>query len=648
MTRLGGTAVEVTALSFGAAAIGNLYTAVGDDEAQAAVDAAWEAGIRAFDTAPHYGLGLSERRLGAALRSRPRAEYVVSTKVGRLLDPVPGPVGDDLANGFAVPATTRRRWDFSAGGVRRSLEESLTRLGLDRIDIVYLHDPDHHMDLALREALPELARLRAEGVVGAIGAGMNHSAPLTRFVREADIDVVLLAGRYTLLDQRALDDLLPAAVERAVSVVVGGVFNSGLLADPRPGARFDYKPVSPDVLDRALHIQAVCEEHDTPLRAAALRFPFGHSAVASVLIGPVRPRRSTTRWPCHDAGSRTRSGSGSARSGCCPAAFRRRWTHSFREHDMEDDLMRRNLELDGVLFFPVTPFDADGAVSVDALAEHVERGVEVGPGAVFVACGTGEFHALDLDEYRAVVRTAVTATAGRVPVIAGTGGALPLARRFAAIAEEEGADGLLLLPPYLVQAPAAGLIEYTRAVASATGLAVIVYGRGNATYDVASAVEVARIPGVVGFKDGVGDLDLLSRIVLAVREDRAGEPFQFFNGLPTAETTVPAYRAIGVQLYSSAVFCFAPEVALGFYAALSAGDVERVDRFLRDFFHPLVELRGKVPGYAVSLVKAAVRLRGLEVGGVRPPLVDPAPAHLAELERILAAGLALTEEVPAA
>ncbi|MGW0497343.1 aldo/keto reductase [Streptomyces sp. NPDC003007] len=285
MIRLGRRAVEVTDLSFGAAAIGNLYTAIDDGEARAAVDAAWEAGIRAFDTAPHYGLGLSEQRLGAALRSRPRDEYVVSTKVGRLLDPIPDPVGDDLANGFAVPATSRRRWDFSADGVRRSLEESLTRLGLDRIDIVYLHDPDDHMDQALREALPELSRLRAEGVVGAIGAGMNQSAPLARFVREADIDVVLLAGRYTLLDQCALDDLLPAAVERDVSVVIGGVFNSGLLAQPRPDAKFDYKQVPPDILDRALRIRAVCDDHDTPLRAAALRFPFGHPAVASVLIG---------------------------------------------------------------------------------------------------------------------------------------------------------------------------------------------------------------------------------------------------------------------------------------------------------------------------------------------------------------------------
>lgn len=310
--------------------------------------------------------------------------------------------------------------------------------------------------------------------------------------------------------------------------------------------------------------------------------------------------------------------------------------------------MRRTMELDGVLFFPVTPFDADGAVSVDALAEHVERGVAAGPGGVFIACGTGEFHALDIDEYRTAVRTAVTATAGRVPVIAGTGGALPLARRFATVAEEEAADGLLLLPPYLVQAPPAGLVEYTRAVAAATTLPLIVYGRGNARYDVASAVEVARIPGVVGFKDGVGDLDLLARIVLAVREDQTGEPFQFFNGLPTAEATVAAYRAIGVRLYSSAVFCFAPEVALAYYAALNAGDAERVDRFLTTFFHPLVALRDKVPGYAVSLVKAAVRLRGLDVGGVRPPLVDPAPEHLVDLERILAAGLALTEEVPAA
>ncbi|MER8069867.1 aldo/keto reductase [Streptomyces sp. NPDC094034] len=286
-TTLGQGTVGVTGLSFGAAGIGNLYTPVGPEQAAAAVDAAWDAGIRYFDTAPHYGLGLSERRLGEALRDRPRAAYTLSTKVGRLLAPVTGggPVGDDLAQGFAVPATHRRVWDFSGDGVRRSIEDSLRRLGTDRIDIVYLHDPDDHAEGAFQQAYPALERLRAEGVVGAIGAGMNQTAMLTRFLRDTDADVVLCAGRFTLLDQSALTELLPEAVARGRSVVVGGVFNSGLLADPRPGATYDYTAAPPELLDRALRMDAVTRRYGVPLRAAALRYPLRHPAVASVLVG---------------------------------------------------------------------------------------------------------------------------------------------------------------------------------------------------------------------------------------------------------------------------------------------------------------------------------------------------------------------------
>ncbi|MFE7333100.1 aldo/keto reductase [Streptomyces sp. NPDC057565] len=285
LNRLGRSSVRVGELAFGAAGIGNLFTAVTDAEAERTVHAAWESGVRHFDTAPHYGLGLSERRLGAALRSRPRSDYVVSTKVGRILVPTPEATGDDLAHGFAVPATHRRRWDFSAHGVRRSIEESLERLGLDRIDVVYLHDPDAHVAQALDQAYPELARMRDEGVVGAVGVGMNQAELLARFVRDTDIDAVLLAGRYTLLDQRGLAELLPLAAARGVGVVIGGVFNSGLLADPRPGATYDYATAPLDLLSRALDLKAVCERHGVPLRAAALRFPFGHPAVASVLVG---------------------------------------------------------------------------------------------------------------------------------------------------------------------------------------------------------------------------------------------------------------------------------------------------------------------------------------------------------------------------
>ncbi|MEV7343381.1 aldo/keto reductase [Streptomyces sp. NPDC093544] len=286
MSTLGRSGVEVSPLAFGAAAIGNLFTAVSDEQAQEAVDAAWAGGIRYFDTAPHYGIGLAERRLGAALRDRPRSEYTVSTKVGRRLEPTDADAGgDDLDNGFAVPATHHRVWDFSADGVRRSLDASLERLGLDHVDAVYLHDPDDHAEQAFREAYPALEKLRAEGVLGAIGAGMNQTEMLTRFVRDTDVDVVLCAGRYTLLDHRALTDLLPAAQERGTSVVIGGAFNSGLLADPKPGATYNYATAPAELLDRALRLKTIAARHGTTLRAAALAFPAAHPAVASVLVG---------------------------------------------------------------------------------------------------------------------------------------------------------------------------------------------------------------------------------------------------------------------------------------------------------------------------------------------------------------------------
>ncbi|MFJ4923304.1 aldo/keto reductase [Streptomyces sp. NPDC088725] len=283
-TTLGSSAVPVTGLSFGAAGIGNLYTPVTTEQAAAAIDAAWDASIRYFDTAPHYGLGLSERRLGEALRARDRDSYTLSTKVGRLLEPLPD-TGEALDDGFAVPATHRRVWDFSADGIRRSIGESLERLGLDRIDVAYLHDPDDHENEAFEQAYPALERLRAEGVVGAIGAGMNQTKMLTRFLRDTDVDTVLCAGRFTLLDQSALTELLPEASARGKSVVVGGVFNSGLLADPRPGATYDYAAAPASLLDRALRMDAVTRRHGLPVRAAALHYPLRHPAVASVLVG---------------------------------------------------------------------------------------------------------------------------------------------------------------------------------------------------------------------------------------------------------------------------------------------------------------------------------------------------------------------------
>jgi D-threo-aldose 1-dehydrogenase len=297
--RLGRSSVTVTELSLGGAAIGNLFSALDDATAAATIDAAWDGGIRLFDTAPHYGLGLSERRFGAALRSRPRHEYLISTKVGRLLLPADPPYQPDAA-GFAVPAAYVRQFDFSAEGVRRSLEASLERLNMDRVDIVLIHDPDDHWEQALTQAYPALERLRAEGVVRAIGVGMNQAGMLTRFVRDTDIDAVLVAGRYTLLDQRAADQLLPAAAERSIGVIAGGVFNSGLLADPSDDATFDYHRAPPPVLRRARELEAVCRSYGVPLRAAAARFPLRHAAVASVLIGARSPAEVSDAIKLHE------------------------------------------------------------------------------------------------------------------------------------------------------------------------------------------------------------------------------------------------------------------------------------------------------------------------------------------------------------
>jgi D-threo-aldose 1-dehydrogenase len=278
---LGSTGVEVTRLALGTGPLGGLYRAVGDENARATVDAAWERGVRAFDTAPHYGAGLAERRLGAALRGRPRDEYVLSTKVGRLL--VPGP--DDAGEPYVESTGLRRTWDFSADGVRRSLEASLERLGLDRVDVALVHDPEHHLEQAIGEALPALARLRDQGVVRAIGAGMNYTAPLARIVRESDADCVLAAGRYTLLDRSAADDLLPLCAERGVAVLAAGAFNSGILADPGPDATYDYAPAPPELLERARALAALCERHGVPLPTAAMRFPLRHPTVSCLLVG---------------------------------------------------------------------------------------------------------------------------------------------------------------------------------------------------------------------------------------------------------------------------------------------------------------------------------------------------------------------------
>ncbi|MBA8988821.1 D-threo-aldose 1-dehydrogenase [Curtobacterium pusillum] len=271
----------------GGAGIGNLLRPVSDADARATIDAAWEAGVRGFDTAPHYGLGLSERRLGAALADRPRDSYLVSTKVGRLLVPGRGE-GDDLeSGGFAVPDDLVRQWDPSPSGVRRSLDESLERLGLDRVDVAYLHDPDvYSLRDGLTQALPTLAELRDEGVVRAVGVGSNSVAALSAAVETGLCDVVMLAGRYTLLEQPAAA-LVERCASLGVAVVAVGVYNSGLLGQVRPsaGASYDYAEAPAGLIARANAIADVCERHGVTLPEAALAFPRRADAVRAIALG---------------------------------------------------------------------------------------------------------------------------------------------------------------------------------------------------------------------------------------------------------------------------------------------------------------------------------------------------------------------------
>ena len=288
-TRELASGLALTEIGLGVAQFGNLFQVTTDEESTAAVDAAWEVGIRYFDTAPHYGLGLSELRLGRALVGRPRAEYLVSTKVGRALVPTPENVGEMDEHGFQVPATHRRAWDFSRDGILRSLEQSLERLGLDRVDIVYLHDPDDHWEQASTESIGALIELRDQGVISAIGAGMNQTAMLTEFVRRCDIDIVMLAGRYTLLDRSAAAaaDLLPLAQERGVGVVAAAVYNSGLLsrAEVPDDTNFNYLPASAELIANARAIAEVCRAHGVTLPDAAVQFALRQPSVVSVVLG---------------------------------------------------------------------------------------------------------------------------------------------------------------------------------------------------------------------------------------------------------------------------------------------------------------------------------------------------------------------------
>jgi D-threo-aldose 1-dehydrogenase len=285
------SAVSLTRLGYGTASIGNHSRALSDADADTILEAAWASGIRHFDTAPHYGLGIAERRLGRFLTGRPRGQFVVSTKVGRLLQPNPAGAGRQDVEGFVVPATHRRVWDFSAAGVRRSLEESLGRLGLDRVDVLYLHDPERwDLQRGLADGLPALVKLRAEGLTTAIGIGSMETAALIAAARTGVADLLMVAGRYTLADQSGVDELLEACRDNKVGIVAAAVFNGGLLAGPVTGAStFDYEPAPAAVLARARHIEALCAEFDVPLRAVALQYPLREPLVRSVVVGGTSP-----------------------------------------------------------------------------------------------------------------------------------------------------------------------------------------------------------------------------------------------------------------------------------------------------------------------------------------------------------------------
>lgn len=282
-------------LGYGVAQIGNLYREGSDENALDAVSAAWDGGIRYFDTAPHYGLGLSEKRLGMALAGRPRGEFVVSTKVGRELVPNPDYHGQlDMENDFAVPATLMRKPSYDYDGIRRSLESSLERLGLDSVDIIYIHDPDaYDLHTMLDTALPAVEKLRAEGVVKAVGVGSKSVEALLRGVTDADLDIIMVAGRYTLLEQPAADELFPACIERGVDVVLAAPFNSGILATSTPNAkgRYEYGTVPEELLVKAQSISDVCASYGVELPAAALQFPLRHPAVVNVVAGASNRRQ---------------------------------------------------------------------------------------------------------------------------------------------------------------------------------------------------------------------------------------------------------------------------------------------------------------------------------------------------------------------
>jgi D-threo-aldose 1-dehydrogenase len=288
LRQLGTTDVRVTRLGLGGAPMGGLFTSAGAQTAVDTVRRGYELGIRFFDTAPLYGRGKSERFYGDGLGGFDRDSYTLSSKVGRVLDPNESAIDEDDVYVEVPPYDVV--FDFSRDGVLRSIEESLERLGLDRLDIALIHDPDDHWEQAIGEAYPALAELRSQGVVGAIGAGMNQWEMPARFAREGDFDCFLLAGRYTLLDHSGLEDLLPLCETKQISVILGGPYNSGVLAsDLGPDTTYFYQRTPPEVLETARQIKAVCDSHSVPLKAAALQFGLAHPAVAATIPGPRTP-----------------------------------------------------------------------------------------------------------------------------------------------------------------------------------------------------------------------------------------------------------------------------------------------------------------------------------------------------------------------
>lgn len=300
--RIGTSSVEVSVLGFGGVAVGNLFEQMPEERALATIEAAWQSGVRFFDTSPYYGHGMSEHRFGHVLRSRIDDGLVISTKVGRVLRPEKP---ERIDRGVFIGGLNfAAAFDYSYEGAMRSLEHSYHRLGMNRIDVVFIHDVDlgtygsvdeyhRRRDEAMAGAYRALDELRGAGVIGAIGVGVNEVEPCVWFAQQGRFDCFLLAGRYTLLEQNGLDDLFPLANAQQFSIILGGPFNSGILATgARPGANYNYKPAPPEILARVAQIEAVCARHDVPLAAAALQFPLGHPRVASIIPGAARPEEA--------------------------------------------------------------------------------------------------------------------------------------------------------------------------------------------------------------------------------------------------------------------------------------------------------------------------------------------------------------------